>query len=169
MNIITIDADKAAEEIQSRMENVNISGDVTLKYIKVILQGCTVPMPESAKDVVKKIRQVWKRYNVAAEEIRQIWKSFRSDCKPVYDYDTDYAAVRDNEIATLIQAYVEERVAEKCKECADYRPIGDIVVDEMTQGNIADLKAQNEDLEKYRAILRGIIDLVENHAGKEDS
>ncbi|MBW1728877.1 MAG: hypothetical protein JRJ62_15195 [Deltaproteobacteria bacterium] len=118
MNIITIDADKAEEEIK-----------------KTILRDCTVPVPESAKDM--------------AEKIRQIWKYYRSDCEAVYD--ADYA-VRDKEIAALIQAYVEKQVAEKCKECADHRLIGDVVVDEMTQERIAELKAHIQDLKKYCAI-----------------
>jgi len=55
MNIITIDADKAAEEIQSHMEDIYICDDVTLKPIKAILEGCAVPMPESVEKVAKEI------------------------------------------------------------------------------------------------------------------
>jgi len=140
MNIITIDADRAAEEIQSHMEDIYICDDVALKPIKAILQGCAVPVPESAKDVVKKIQQILKHYNGAAEEIRQIWKSYRSDCKPVYD--AGWVAVRDNEIAALIQAYVDAQVADLKAEIEDLKKY------------CADLKAQNENLKKYCAIYK---------------
>jgi len=75
-----------------------------------------------------------KHYNGAAEEIRQIWKSYRSDCKPVYD--TGWAAVRDNEIATLIQAYVEAQVTDLKAQNEDLKK------------RCADLKAENEKLKK---------------------
>jgi len=108
MNIITIDADKAAGEIK-----------------KTILRDCTVPVPESAEDM--------------AEEIRQIWKSYSSDCEVVYN--ADYA-VRDKEIAALIQAYVEAQVADLKAKIEDFKK------------RCADLKAENENLKKYCAIYK---------------